>query len=68
MNVLGAGDAFASGFFTAILQGWPARKGGAGSAIAWRDRRDTRHGCANFMPTIPSLEFLESQRAADLTV
>lgn len=68
MNVLGAGDAFASGFIYGILQGWPparaARLGNATGAIVV-----TRHGCANFMPTIPEVrEFLESQRATDLTV
>jgi 5-dehydro-2-deoxygluconokinase len=68
MNVLGAGDAFASGFIYGILQGWApakaARLGNATGAIVV-----TRHGCANFMPTIPEVrEFLASQRAADLTV
>ena len=68
MNVLGAGDAFASGFIYGILQGWEpvkaARLGNATGAIVV-----TRHGCANFMPTIPEVrEFLESQHAADLAV
>lgn len=47
-NVLGAGDAFASGFIYAHLQGWDwykaARMGNACGAIIV-----TRHGCANFM-------------------
>jgi 5-dehydro-2-deoxygluconokinase len=47
-NVLGAGDAFASGFIYAYLQGWhwykAARMGNACGAIVV-----TRHGCANFM-------------------
>jgi 5-dehydro-2-deoxygluconokinase len=47
-NVLGAGDAFASGFIYAYLQGWDwykaARMGNACGAIVV-----TRHGCANFM-------------------
>ncbi len=48
-NVLGAGDAFASGFLYGWLQGWDwyraARFGNACGAIVV-----TRHGCANFMP------------------
>jgi 5-dehydro-2-deoxygluconokinase len=68
MNVLGAGDAFASGFIYGHLQGWPAPKaarlGNATGAIVV-----TRHGCANFMPTIPEVrEFLDAQRATDLTL
>lgn len=51
LNVLGAGDAFASGFFYGCLAGWPfekaARFGNAVGAIVV-----TRHGCANFMPTL----------------
>ena len=51
LNVLGAGDAFASGFLYGYLQGWPleraARMGNATGAIVV-----TRHGCANFMPTL----------------
>jgi 5-dehydro-2-deoxygluconokinase len=48
-NILGAGDAFASGFIYGYLQGWDwrraARMGNACGAIVV-----TRHGCANFMP------------------
>lgn len=48
-NVLGAGDAFASGFIYGYLKGWDwqkaARMGNATGAIVV-----TRHGCANFMP------------------
>jgi 5-dehydro-2-deoxygluconokinase len=48
-NVLGAGDAFASGFLYGYLHGWDwrraARMGNACGAIVV-----TRHGCANFMP------------------
>ncbi len=48
-NVLGAGDAFASGFLYGYLKGWEwhhaARMGNACGAIVV-----TRHGCANFMP------------------
>lgn len=47
-NVLGAGDAFASGFIYGMLKGWEpvraARMGNACGAIVV-----TRHGCANFM-------------------
>jgi 5-dehydro-2-deoxygluconokinase len=55
LNVLGAGDAFASGFLYGHLQGWSleraARLGNATGAIVV-----TRHGCANFMPTMPEVE------------
>jgi 5-dehydro-2-deoxygluconokinase len=55
LNVLGAGDAFASGFLYGYLQGWTleraARMGNACGAIVV-----TRHGCANFMPTMPEVE------------
>jgi 5-dehydro-2-deoxygluconokinase len=48
-NVLGAGDAFASGFIYGYLKAWnwyrAARMGNACGAIVV-----TRHGCANFMP------------------
>jgi 5-dehydro-2-deoxygluconokinase len=47
-NVLGAGDAFASGLICGYLKGWDwyksARLGNACGAIVV-----TRHGCANFM-------------------
>ena len=47
-NVLGAGDAFASGFIYGQLMGWnaykSARMGNACGAIVV-----TKHGCANFM-------------------
>jgi len=50
LNVLGAGDAFASGFLYGCVHGWTleraARMGNACGAILV-----TRHGCANFMPT-----------------
>ena len=55
LNVLGAGDAFASGFLYGYLQGWSyeqaARLGNATGAIVV-----TRHGCANFMPTMPEVD------------
>lgn len=47
-NILGAGDAFASGFIYGLLKGWDwyksCRMGNATGAIVV-----TRHGCANFM-------------------
>jgi len=49
-NILGAGDAFASGFLYGFVNGWDwykaARLGNACGAILV-----TKHGCANFMPT-----------------
>jgi 5-dehydro-2-deoxygluconokinase len=49
-NILGAGDAFASGFLYGFVKGWDwqraARLGNACGAIVV-----TKHGCANFMPT-----------------
>ena len=60
-NVLGAGDAFASGFIYGYLHGWDwyraARMGNACGAIVV-----TRHGCANFMGYEKEvLEFIESR-------
>ncbi len=60
-NVLGAGDAFASGFLYGYLKGWgwhrAARMGNACGAIVV-----TRHGCANFMPyEQEALTFIEQQ-------
>jgi 5-dehydro-2-deoxygluconokinase len=61
LNVLGAGDAFASGFLYGYLQGWPleraARMGNACGAIVV-----TRHGCANFMPTLDEVAAFVSGR------
>lgn len=49
-NILGAGDAFASGFLYGLVKGWDwykaTRLGNACGAIVV-----TKHGCANFMPT-----------------
>ena len=58
---LGAGDAFASGFIYGHLRGWSleeaARLGNATGAIVV-----TRHGCANFMPTLQEVRaFLDAQ-------
>jgi 5-dehydro-2-deoxygluconokinase len=63
LNVLGAGDAFASGLLYGYLQGWPleraARIGNACGAIVV-----TRHGCANFMPTLDEVDaFVAAQGA-----
>jgi 5-dehydro-2-deoxygluconokinase len=63
LNVLGAGDAFASGFLYGQVAGWTleesARFGNATGAIVV-----TRHGCANFMPTIPEVhDFFKAQGA-----
>ena len=59
LNILGAGDAFASGFLYGILQGWDfyksCRMGNASGAHVV-----TQKGCANFMPTLEeSLTFIE---------
>lgn len=54
-NILGAGDAFGAGFLYGYVKGWDwykaARLGNACGAIVV-----TKHGCANFMPTMPEVE------------
>jgi len=54
-NVLGAGDAFGGGFLYGYVNGWDwyraARLGNACGAIVV-----TKHGCANFMPTMAEVE------------
>jgi 5-dehydro-2-deoxygluconokinase len=60
-NILGAGDAFASGLLYGYLKGWDwrraARMGNACGAIVV-----TRHGCANFMPyEQEALSFIEER-------
>ena len=60
-NVLGAGDAFASGLIYGYLKGWDwhraARMGNACGAIVVN-----RHGCANFMPfEQEALSFIEQR-------
>jgi 5-dehydro-2-deoxygluconokinase len=61
LNVLGAGDAFASGLITGLRRGWPleraVRLGNATGAIVV-----TRHGCANFMPTWVEVEAFVSEQ------
>lgn len=64
-NVLGAGDAFGAGFVYGLVQGWDwyrsARLGNACGAIVV-----TKHGCANFMPTMPEVEaFVKSYGGLD---
>ncbi|MCM4152690.1 5-dehydro-2-deoxygluconokinase [Arenibacter sp. N53] len=61
LNVLGAGDAFASGFLYGILQGWDLKKacrmGNASGAQVV-----TKKGCANFMPTLEeSMDFINQK-------
>lgn len=55
INVLGAGDAFAAGFLYGLYQKWPhyrcVRLGNACGAILV-----TKHGCAEFMPTMAEVE------------
>jgi 5-dehydro-2-deoxygluconokinase len=64
LNVLGAGDAFASGFLYGYLQEWPleraARMGNATGAIVV-----TRHGCANFMPTLDEVAAFVTARGEE---
>ncbi len=60
-NILGAGDAFAAGFLYGYVNGWgwyeSARLGNACGAIVV-----TKHGCANFMPTLDeATAFAEAQ-------
>jgi 5-dehydro-2-deoxygluconokinase len=51
LNIMGAGDAFAAGLLYGYVKGWDwyraARLGNACGAILV-----TKHGCANFMPTL----------------
>ena len=65
LNVLGAGDAFASGFIYGLRQGWSleasARMGNAVGAIVV-----TRHGCANFMPRLPEVQRFMAEHGTHL--
>jgi 5-dehydro-2-deoxygluconokinase len=61
LNVLGAGDAFASGFIYGYLNGWDmyksCRMGNASGAQVV-----LQPGCANFMPTLEeSMKFIENR-------
>ena len=61
LNVLGAGDAFASGLIYGRLKGWDWRKA-ARMANACGAILVTKHGVANFMPTErEALQFVEEQ-------
>jgi 5-dehydro-2-deoxygluconokinase len=60
-NILGAGDAFAAGFLYGYLKGWGWYKSGrlanaCGAIVV------TKHGCANFMPTMAEVEAFVSTR------
>ena len=64
-NILGAGDAFGAGFLYGYVKGWSlykaARLGNACGAIVV-----TKHGCANFMPTMAEIEaFVEGYGGLD---
>ncbi|MBT2620924.1 MULTISPECIES: 5-dehydro-2-deoxygluconokinase [Chryseobacterium] len=59
VNVLGAGDAFASGFVYGYLQGWDTYQSArlANACGAWMV---TKQGCSNFAPTYPEIiQFIE---------
>lgn len=61
VNILGAGDAFAAGFIYGYLYGWDyykaCRMANACGAILV-----TKHGCANFNPTLNEvMNFIESK-------
>jgi 5-dehydro-2-deoxygluconokinase len=60
-NILGAGDAFAAGFLYGYLNGWGWYKSGrlanaCGAIVV------TKHGCANFTPTMAEVESFVSTR------
>jgi len=65
LNVLGAGDAFASGFIYGWIRDWPlaeaVRLGNAVGAIVV-----TRHGCANSMPSLPEVQAFLANVGASL--
>jgi 5-dehydro-2-deoxygluconokinase len=60
-NILGAGDAFGGGFLYGLAHEWgwykAARLGNACGAIVV-----TKHGCANFMPTLSEVEAFVAAR------
>lgn len=61
LNVLGAGDAFASGFLYGVLQGWDLKKA-CRMANASGAQVVTKKGCANFMPTLEeSMDFINQK-------
>jgi 5-dehydro-2-deoxygluconokinase len=60
-NILGAGDAFAAGFLYGYLNGWDWYKSGrlanaCGAIVV------TKHGCANFTPTMAEVEAFVNTR------
>jgi 5-dehydro-2-deoxygluconokinase len=60
-NILGAGDAFAAGFLYGYLKGWDWYKSGrlanaCGAIVV------TKHGCANFTPTMAEVEAFVNTR------
>lgn len=64
LNVLGAGDAFLSGFLSGWVRGWDydacaARANACGALVV------SRHGCAPAMPTPAELDYFLAQAAAD---
>jgi 5-dehydro-2-deoxygluconokinase len=64
LNVLGAGDAFLSGFLSGWLRGedydvCAARGNGCGALVV------SRHGCAPAMPTPAELDYFLRNAAAD---
>ncbi|GAB4170785.1 MAG: hypothetical protein Fur005_32430 [Roseiflexaceae bacterium] len=65
VNILGAGDAFASGLLYGMVRGWDwvkaARLGNACGAIVV-----TRHACANAMPTMAEIEEFVAARSETL--
>ena len=61
VNILGAGDAFASGFIYGYLQGWDTYKSArlANACGAWLV---TKQGCCNYAPYYGEIiNFIESK-------
>ena len=54
-NILGAGDAFAAGFIYGLVKDWPCARA-VRLANACGAMVVTRHGCANFMPTLEEVK------------
>lgn len=61
VNILGAGDAFAAGFLYGHINGWGWQKS-ARLANACGAILVTKHGCANFMPSLDeAMAFVDSR-------
>ena len=61
VNILGAGDAFAAGFLYGHIHGWGWQKS-ARLANACGAILVTKHGCANFMPSLDeAMAFVDSR-------